>query len=349
VSREHALAALDEALAGFGNTSSPLADAQILHTVGAVARVAHGDDHDLAARADDALARVRSAAFRLDTASLTSFCDGLALAPTSANGAVDHDATSVFARLVSATTVLAGAQALDFAHPTLVALRDRTIAATQRRIHEAPTAPRPVALALLATAHIADHGVFPGPDDALLALADGLGPVLQAAFRGEPIEPLLGAPGATPRHRALAPDELLRLGRILATALERSLDAPLTIASELLELTPFFLASSAPELVLHEAASGDTHDEPILASEPLPGVLLRARLDVLEIELTAAAATTGAYPEPLLLPLVGDAALAPCRCRAGQHDGTFVFEPSEHPAVDAYALLVGDQIAILRA
>ena len=56
--------------------------------------------------------------------------------------------------------------------------------------------------------------------------------------------------------------------------------------------------------------------------------------DVLEIELTAAAATTGAYPEPLLLPLVGDAALAPCRCRAGQHDGTFVFEPSEHPAVD---------------
>lgn len=339
MSRVDHFATLETLLAGAeGN-----APVETLLALGRVARVAHGDDLDLAARADTLLGRITLPNLgELLPRPLAAFADTLAFG---------DDAAVLFADLERVGALLAGARVVSFDHPSLRALADRAEAASRLGDGEAPTSRRRVTLALLANAHIAEHGAVPGPDDAVIAVSDALVPALHAAFRGERIDTLLGPeprserarPLVTERARPLAASELTRLGLILQTALDRQ--KPLAIAPDLLELTPFFLASSAPELVLHD----DGNEEPILAAEPFPGVLLRVHLDVLEIELGAAVPAGGAYPEPVLLPLVGDAALSPCRCRAGQTARHFVFEPSDHPAVDAYALLLGDDVAVLRA
>lgn len=342
MSRAAHLDVLETLLAG----SPAAAPVETLLAIGRVARVAHGEDLDLAARADILLGRSALPDLgELAQKPLQTFADALAF---------PDEPTALFADLERAGALLAAARLLSFDHPALAVLASRARSAAKLVEGEAPTSRRRVTLALLANAHIADHGVVPEADEAVILLADALAPALAAAFRGERLDTLLAEgtrtdrprPLVTERARPLDSDEIARLGRILATALDRG-DAskPLAIAPALLELTPFFLATSAPELVLHD----DGNEEPILAAEPLPGVALRVHLDVLEVELAEGVPLTGAYPEPVLLPLVGDAALAPCRCRAGQTARHFVFEPSDHPAVDAYALLLGDEVAVLRA
>lgn len=337
------LVALESLLAG----SAAAAPVELLIAIGRASRVAHGEDLELAARAEALLESASRGALanlgELAPTPLQRFVDTLAFA---------DDPAASFASVERAGALLAGARAASFDHPALESLAAHIAAAARPAEGESPTHRRRLALALLANQHIADHGVVPGADDAVLTLADAIVPALQGAFRGERLDALLGpeprpqSPLVTERARALASDELARLTGILKIALDRGDHAkPLAIAASLLELTPFFLATSAPELVLHD----DGNEEPILSAEPLPGVLLRVHLDVLEVELGGASPRGGAYPEPVLLPLVGDAALAPCRCRAGQTDRHFVFEPSDHPAVDAYALLIGDEVAVLRA
>lgn len=338
-------ASLDELETILGG-SPAAAPVETLIAIGRVARVAHGEDLALSEQAEALLGRLALPSLgELAQKPLQTFADMLAF---------PDEPTTLFADLERVGALLAGARLVSVAHPALIELAARARSAAERVDAEAPTSRRRVTLALLANAHIADHGVVPSSDEAVIALADALVPALSAAFRGERLDPLLEPeirtdrprPLVTERGRPLATEEIARLGRILATALDRGDQAkPLAIAPALLELTPFFLATSAPELVLHD----DGNEEPILSAEPLPGVALRVHLDVLEVELADGAERAGAYPEPVLLPLVGDAALAPCRCRAGQTARHFVFEPSEHPAVDAYALLLGDEVAVLRA
>lgn len=338
---------------------------EALLLAGACARLTASSDEDTAAVADAALARLRASVAGVDR---TSVLTHLPVVPSAGS-----DPASFVHLLADATRLDAGLRALglrgtdapiDAAVDTLL---DGASASVRQLVesHD-PLAPRLVAHALFANQQVAAWGAALPSDAALIVLADALSPTLTALFRGGAHEPVFDAhdpstvsssiatglgdepaPPAsrrsparsTERTRALRPDETLALGALLRRALEN--DAKLAIEPSLLELTPFFLASSAPSLVLHE----DAHDESLLlASSPLAGTRLRLHLDAIELELL-----DPSLPEPLLLPIVGDEALAPCRCRAGMTARHFVFDPSDHPDVEAYALLLGDRVALLRA
>jgi hypothetical protein len=323
------------------------------------------DDAELATRALD---RLRAATRGVETSEVRAFAQSISL--------TNDDPTLLCPAITQATQLLAGARALgvEITDGGLESLAEEVERCVDRLLasHDA-LAPTLVGSALLANQQLASWGAALPADAPLARLADALVPTLAAAFRGVALAPVFDAssasvasvaspsleeqsavapasvraptpapapaPHAARRTRALRPEELRTLSAVLKRALDS--DDPLRIEPSLLELTPFFLASSAPDLVLHE----DAHDESLVVqSSPLPGTVLRLHLDAVELELL-----DPTLPEPLLLPIVGEVALEPCRCRAGMTARHFVFEPSDHPAVEAYALLLGDRVALLRA
>jgi hypothetical protein len=365
--RTEAVHALEAAAHGVTEDST----APLVLLAAAAARLATSsiDEGRVANVAEAALAKLRA---RATPPSLSATEVLRALASVDSTSTSHTPLPALFQALAGATALLAGAEALGLAatDPALAAALERLLAGVERVVNEVvekttPTSSRRLGLALLANQHLAAWGAAFPADAPLAKLADALVPTLAAAFRGVALPaafdeaPVAAAsiaredqapvstqgraastePAQPQRIRALAPAELQSLGAILKQALDR--DAPLRIEPSLLELTPFFLASSAPDLVFHE----DAHDASLVVpSSPLPGTVLRLHLDAVELELL-----DPSLPEPLLLPIVGEVALEPCRCRTGMTARHFVFEPSDHPAVEAYALLLGDRVALLRA
>ena len=325
MSREDTLAALEAAV----SEPRPPEAAALILLAGRAWRIGQGEDAALASRANELLLRAKALPSTLTDEAILSLS-------TSLDPSAHSSPPVLFQALGELSTLLAGLVALDLG-PTPRAYLEAALEAAVAPTRGLPELhPDRVALALLATAFIAEGGVAVGPDDTLISLADGLDPALRAVFRGERIAALVSSP-PSPRDRALAPGERARLEALLARALAGS--GPWALAPDLLELTPFFLASSAPELVLHEA-----REEAVLERQPWPGVSLRVHADVLEVELAEAGG-----PAPMLLPVIGDAVLAPCRCRAGATARHYVFEPSDHPAVERYVLLWGNRVIVLRS
>lgn len=346
--RERFLADLEGLLAG-GAPAAPAA--RLFAAAGRVARVACGDDEDergLPERADALLDRARSAfarvaaggdfASRGDLAVAASTGDLAATAPT---GDVERWLASPRGPFASALSELDGLGALAAGIAELApnAPAGRLLAGRvgelARAIGDRARAERRAMFeaGMAASALIAERGVHPEHDEALLALADVVGLQLTAALAGEPIDDEAWRVRAT--DRALAE----RLGALLARALERP--APLAIAPDMVELSAQGWRQapmSSGDLVLHETSAEATAKAERV--ELLAGVWVRPLEGELEVE------TSSGGEAPCLLPLVGGEPGEPCPSREGHRAGQLVF--SLTPEAEGYALVTGDRVALLR-
>jgi hypothetical protein len=190
--------------------------------------------------------------------------------------------------------------------------------------------------AVAASERIADEGVCPGPDDALIALADVVGTRLEAALRGEPLE--MTAPI---RARAIAPS----LSQALSETLQKALRKPsLDVSPDLLELS--IQHSHAPSLrgdvMLHQASPEPARDtRPV---ELLRGVKVVYRGSELEVSLESS------KEAPLLVPILRGEPGKPCASRGGSHarETIFTLDADDGDEIDGYALVVGERVVFLR-
>ncbi len=331
-SRERFLADLEGLLAAGGRGASP---ARLASAVGRVARVACGDDDDgldLPGRADALLERAR-AAFA-----------GPALAagaPAARGGAIDRwlaaprgPFSAALAELDELGALAAGLAELAPGSPAARALDGRVGELARALRDRAREARRPMfEAALAASSRVVERGVHPEHDRALLALADVVGLQLAAALEGEPID------DEAWKVRATEPALAERLGALLARALERP--APLAVAPDMVELAAYGLRhgpASVGDLVLHEG--GPDAAAKAERVELLPGVWVRPLEAELEVETSPDAAA------PCLLTLVAGEPGEPCPSREGHRAGQLVF--SLAPDAEGYALVVGEQVALLR-
>jgi hypothetical protein len=329
VSRERFLTDLEVLLASGGRAPA----GQLFATVGRVARVAHGDDEGagLPERADALLERAREA-----FAGSPPPADGVRTSTREVDrwlASPRGPFSSALAELDALGAVAAGLAELAPDAPATRATAER-VEALARSIQGRALAERRAMFeaAMAASALVAERGVHPEHDLALLALADVVGLQLAAALEGEPID------DDSWKVRATEPDVAQRLGALLARALERP--SPLVIAPDMLELAAHGHAhapASVGDLVLHEEALDAAAKAERV--ELLPGVWARPLDGELEVEAAGAAA-------PCLLALAEGKPGEPCPAREGHRAGQLVFTLT--PNAEGYALVVGEQVALLR-
>jgi hypothetical protein len=333
--RERILADLEGLLASGGRAASP---ERLLTAVGRAARVACGDDDEglgLPDRADALLARAREAFGDLTPPA----GEDAAVGAPGGEALRWLDSTrgpfsSALAELDELGALAAGLSQLAPSSPAADAL-SRRIAGLARAVEgRAPSERRAMfEAAMAASALVAERGVHPDYDRALLALADVVGLQLSAALEGEALD------DEAWKVRSVEPAVAERLGALLARALERP--NPLAVAPDMVELAAqgFWRApASVGGLVLHEEAlEAAAKAERV---ELLPGIWVRPLEGELEVETEAGAEA------PCLLRLVGGEPGEPCPAREGNRAGQLVFTLA--PDAEGYALVAGERVALLR-
>lgn len=330
--RERFLTDLEGLLAA-GGRGTP--SGKLLASVGRVARVACGDDDEglgLPERAEALLDRARvalaNASLGVDAASAEAGSFGRWLA--SPRGPF----SAALTELDSLGAIAAGLAELSPEAPSTRSLAAR-IDELAHQIRERARSERRSMFeaAMAASALVAERGVHPEHDAALLALADVVGLQLAAALEGEPLD------DEAWKVRATEPAVAERLGALLARALERP--SPLSVAPDMVELAAHrwhHAPASVGDLVLHEnAPETSARAERV---EILPGIWLRPLDGELEVE------TPPGSPAPCLLTLSNDEPGEPCSSREGNRAGQLVF--SLTPAAEGYALVAGERVALLR-
>jgi hypothetical protein len=329
--RERILADLEGLLASAGGAPAP---GRLFPAVGRVARVACGDDDaglELPERAEALLERARAAfgsapppdAIAAKAGELDRWLD-----------APRGPFSAALAELEGLGALSAGLAELSPAAPAARSLAGR-VGELARAIGERARDHRRTMFeaAMAASALIAERGVHPEHDAALLALADVVGLQLAAALEGEPLD------DEAWKVRAVEPAVAERLGALLARALERP--GPLDVAPDMVELAArgFRQApASVGDLVLHEGALDAAAKAERV--ELLPGVWVRPLEGELEVETSAGAAS------PCLLALVEGEPGEPCPSREGHRAGQLVFTLA--PDAEGYALVAGERVALLR-
>lgn len=230
--------------------------------------------------------------------------------------------------------IKAGLALLDGARPEVDQASDRLVAQIQAATERHPEALFDLGVAALE--RIAERGLVPGEDAALLALDEAVQRRLTSALAGQPLEA-----NRTFRVRPLASEQAQALGQALALAMQRT--NPLAVAPDLLELAPFTAAASSRghDLVLHGVSPRASVD---LSVELMRDVRVSVHEDEIEIELL------GNESGPVLLvPLVRGEPDRPCASRSGNHPRHLIFTPAPaDPNLDGYALVVGDRLAFLK-
>ncbi|HEU4532621.1 MAG TPA: hypothetical protein VFS00_00840, partial [Polyangiaceae bacterium] len=254
--RERFLADLEGLLASGGRGAPP---GRVLAAVGRVARVACGDDDEglgLPDRAESLLdrARVAFAGARLGEAAPPAEAGAFGRWLAAPRGPF----SAALAELDGLGAVAAGLAELDPEAPAARPLAARIDGLAGAIRERAAAERRPMfEAAMAASALVAERGVHPEHDAALLALADVVGLQLAAALEGEPLD------DEAWKVRATEPALAERLGALLARALERP--APLAVAPDMVELAAHGwhrAPASVGDLVLHESAP-DPAAEPV--------------------------------------------------------------------------------------
>lgn len=334
--RERILTDLEGLLASGGHAAPP---ERLLAAVGRASRVACGDDEEglgLPERADVLLERAREI-FGQITPSAETLTFG---AP---RGDVSRWLASTRGPFSSALTELddlgalaAGLEQLAPHAPAAGPLSDRIDeleGAFRGRARDGQERRAMFEAAMAASSLIAERGVHPEHDRALLALADVVGAQLSAALEGEPLD------DDAWKVRAVEPGVAERLGALLARALERP--NPLAIAPDMVELAAqgsWRAPASIGDLVLHEGSLESAAKAERV--ELLPGVFVRPLEGELEVE------TASEAEAPCLLVLVGGEPGEPCPAREGHRAGQLVF--TLVPEAEGYALVAGERVALLR-
>ncbi|MCU0687452.1 MAG: hypothetical protein MUF34_35285 [Polyangiaceae bacterium] len=246
--RERFLTDLEGLLAA-GGRGTP--SGKLLASVGRVARVACGDDDEglgLPERAEALLDRARvalaNASLGVDAASAEAGSFGRWLA--SPRGPF----SAALTELDGLGAIAAGLAELSPEAPATRSLAARIDELAHQIRERARSERRPMfEAAMAASALVAERGVHPEHDAALLALADVVGLQLAAALEGEPLD------DEAWKVRATEPSVAERLGALLARALERP--SPLSVAPDMVELAAHrwhHAPASVGDLVLHENA-----------------------------------------------------------------------------------------------
>lgn len=307
----------------------------VLGTIGALSRVAQGDDDEgLADRADELLARCTTELAPVFAGSMESV-KLPSLTPVrrwlqAPWGAFSH----VIDTLDRAGAIAAGLEVVapSSSRTTQITNELSTLAADVARISKREGGVM-VDAAMAAATKITSHGVAPGADDVLISLSDVLAERIEASLRGEPID--VPAPV---RARVLAQDEMSQLSSVLSKALQ----APsLSISPDLLEMAwPLATARSADVFL---------HGEAVEALPSLPETEVAAGIHAQFIggELVVRfdeSPTRGAF----LIPLRSGTAGSALRPREGATSSQIVFELGDAQNAEAMALVVGDLVVLIR-